>query len=292
MLNYSLTSLCIIFVVIFLLIMIQQYELKAIFILGDDQYDATSVKRASEFIVTCKLLLESDSNLFWVAFQSNVLADVSDVSGDFQKAFNEAKEGLQTKGWVLPKLESNMRNQVNIANIKVEKGTSNAYKMQSTIDKLESASSVVGEVPSLFNITPMYWKQNKDQILSHCIEMIEKKSDKNIVILHDEDSLFKDLEKTLQNTIKNQTILSYPSPCQNKTKSVQNVLDFSQQNKHILVTKNKYFNGCEACNVILLCFGGRGMRNTMMRGVQNVICIQIGDYNANMKGMKEDKTFC
>jgi hypothetical protein len=151
---------------------------------------------------------------------------------------------------------------------------------------------VVGEVPSLFNITPMYWKQNKDQILSHCIEMIEKKSDKNIVILHDGSSLFKHIENSLQNTIKNQTVLSYPSPSQNKTKSIQNVLDFSQENKHILVTKSKYFNGCEACNVILITCGFSGVRNTLMRGVQNVICIQVGSGLAKIKGMKEDQTFC
>jgi hypothetical protein len=250
------------------------------------------VKRASDFIVKCTSLLESDSNLFWVAFQSNVLADLSYVvKDDFQKAFNEAKEELQNTGWVLPTLELNMRNQVNIAKIQVEQGNSAFYKMQSTINKLESASSVVGEVPSLLDITPHDWKQKQDQILRHCIKMIQKKSDKNIVILHDDYSEFKNLGKTLQNTIKNQTTLSYPSPCQKKTKSIQNVLDFSLQNKHILVTEDKYFNGCEACNLILLNYRGSGMRNTLLRAVQNLICIHVGDY-AKIRGMKENKTFC
>ena len=215
---------------------------------------------------------------------------MSYVKDDFQKAFQETKEELEKKGWILPTLEVNMRNQVNIANIKVEKGDS-AYNMQSSINKLPSASSVVGDVPSLFNIKIDVWNKRKEEILKHCIELIEKKSDKNIVILHDDYYGFEDLEKTLKSAVKDKTILTYPSPSQTKKQSVQNVIDFSQQNNHILVTKHKYFNGCEACNLIFLCFNPLGTRNSLMRAVQNVICIQVGGF-AKIKGMKEDNTFC
>ena len=234
----------------------------------------------------------SDSNLFWVAFQSNLLADLGYVGEDFQKAFKETKEELEKKGWILPTLEVNMRNQVNIANIEVEKGIG-GYDMQSSINKLPSASSVVGEVPSLFNIKSRDdWNKNKEKILRHCIEIIQKKSDKNIVILHDGDFPFKDLEITLKNAIKTKTVLTYPSSSQNKKQNVQNIIDFSQQNNHILITKNKYFNGCEACNLIYLKYGNSGVRNSLMRAVQNVIYIHVGGVRIKIKGMKEDNKFC
>ena len=110
-------------------------------------------------------MLGSDSNLFWVAFQSNLLADLGYVGEDFQKAFKETKEELEKKGWILPTLEVNMRNQVNIANIEVEKGIG-GYDMQSSINKLPSASSVVGDVPSHFNIKSRDdWNKKKEEIL-------------------------------------------------------------------------------------------------------------------------------
>ena len=128
-----------------------------------------------------------------------------------------------------------MRNQVNVANIEVEKGDS-GVDMQSSINKLPSASSVVGDVPSLFNIKVGDWNKKKEDILRHCIKMIQKKSDKNIVILYDDYFESKDIEKTLKSAVKNKTILTYPSSSQTKQQNIQNVIDFSQQNNHILVT--------------------------------------------------------
>ena len=114
-------------------------------------YDASSVKRAEEFVSRCRDLLESNSKLFWVAFQSNMLSDLATVDPGFKEAFEKAKKQLAVNGWVLPMLQCNMRNQNNIANINVEKGTT-AYKMQTSVNQLPPPSSVVGEVPLLFNI--------------------------------------------------------------------------------------------------------------------------------------------
>ena len=247
------------------------------------------MKRAEEFVSKCRRLLESDSNLFWVAFQSNVLADVSGVDDDFKKAFEETKKGLSQKGWILPTLHSNMRNQVNIANINVESGTS-LDKMQSSVNQLPAASSVVGEVPVLFKVRYSDWDTKKEQVLKHAIELIEQKNKKNIVILYDDYFDSKDLEKIVKNIIRNKTIVSYPSLSGDKTQSVANVINFSVQSNHILVTKNRYFNGCEACSLIFLTGGGDGTRNCLMRAVQNLITIQLGG-SAKITGMKEDNTF-
>ena len=100
--------------------MIQQMT-QTFFILGYG-YDETSVKGAEEFLFKCRSLLGNESNLFWVAIQSNLLADMINVNDDFETAFKESKEALSMKGWFLPTLEANMRNQVNIANINIEQG--------------------------------------------------------------------------------------------------------------------------------------------------------------------------
>ena len=76
---------------------------------------ASSVKQLKEFIERCRGHLKSDSNLFWVALQSNQMADLSNVEDDFKKALDEMKKDLSMNGWVLPTLETNMRNQINIS---------------------------------------------------------------------------------------------------------------------------------------------------------------------------------
>ena len=107
-------------------------------------------------MIKCKSLLESESNLFWVAFQSNVLADVSNVEDDFKKSFEELKEELSKKGWILPSLSVNMRNQSNITKVTFDKGTS-TLDMNSSINVLPSATSTVGEVPLLFKMKYNDW---------------------------------------------------------------------------------------------------------------------------------------
>ena len=82
-------------------------------------YDATSVNQLKDFIKNCRKYLKSSSNLFWVALQSNQLADTSSVKEDFKEALKDMKEELIKDGWILPKLEANMRNQINISNINV-----------------------------------------------------------------------------------------------------------------------------------------------------------------------------
>ena len=114
-----------------------------------------------DFIKQSRQKLNSDSNLFWVALQSNQLADVSDVSDDFKKALEDMKEDLTKDGWILPQLESNMRNQINISNIKVEIEGSDVFEMQSSIPKLESGTSIVGELPIFLKVNNLRdWEKN------------------------------------------------------------------------------------------------------------------------------------
>ena len=56
---------------------------------------------------SCRQHLKSESNLFWVAVQSNVLADLINVKDGFKEALQEMKEELETKGWIIPKLQAN-----------------------------------------------------------------------------------------------------------------------------------------------------------------------------------------
>ena len=239
-------------------------------------------------------MLARDSNLFWVAFQSNVLADLNRAKDNFKNAFQQTKEDLSRKGWILPTLDANMRNQVNISNISVGEGSGN-HAMQSSINKLPSGSSIVGEVPLLVQIEQSNWGQKKEGLLKKCMERMEQSkaesNNKNVVILL--DSPPRDIEKALKNVIKNKTIVRYPSSCGSKKQSIDNVISFSEQNNHILVTESKYFDGCEASNLIFVSWFPDGVRNNVMRAVQNLICIQLlGVMDAEIKGMKKDNTFC
>ena len=206
------------------------------------------------------------------------------------------KKHLKKDGWILPQLESNMRNQINISNINVER--SGAWSMQSTIPKLESGTNIVGELPILIKVNDKSgWNKKKDKILAHCVQEINKKDNKNVVILYDND-LFKDVGKDLKRLIKDKTVIEYPSN-EGKHKNIQNIKDFIEKDDHILFTKKNYFNGCETSNIICLnTCSSDGQRNVLMRGVKNVILVDVGDDEkvdfyrfTKVSGMKEDKRF-
>ena len=252
-------------------------------------YNATSVKTLTEFLTSCRQQLKHEDNLFWVSLQSNVLADLSDVEKDFENALQEMKEEMKENGWILPTLEANMRNQVNIANVQIEKSDRYVGEMQASITKLKSGTSLIGEIPILFKVND--WNKKKDKVLQHCIELMSQKSEKNIVVLWDSPT-FEDVANDIKKVIKDKEVVAYPSK-KSKEEGISNVQQFIEKIDHILVTRNKYFNGCESANVIFLTRGFEGVRNSVLRGVQNIICIQLtfGDYDAKMNGMKEDNRF-
>ena len=233
--------------------------------------------------------MTSDSALFWVALQSNQLSDVSLVEDDFREALNDMKEDLTRDGWILPQLETNMRNQINISNINVIGGK--LYKMQSIIRKLESGANMAGELPTLLKVrNERDWMKKKDKILLHCIQEMNKRDRKNVVILHNNDDGFEDVGKDLKRLIKDKTVIEYPSN-EGKKKDIQNIKDFIEKDDHILVTRDDYFNGCEASSIVYLSYGySSGIRNGLMRGVKNSILVDVNG-RAKISGMKEDKRF-
>ena len=228
--------------------------------------------------------------MVWIALQSNSLADLISVEQNFEEALTNMKEDLKKEEWIFPTLHANMRNQVNIAKINVEKGRSYG-DMQCLIEKLISGSTLIGEVPLLIKVGRYDWETKKDEVLKHCIELMNQKSEKNVVVLWDRDYYFKDVTDDIKRVIKGKKIVSYPSKdCQKEDILV--VKDFVENSGHILITKSHYFNGCEAANIIFLTHGGRGIRNFILRGVQNIICVQIlGGAKAQIRGMKEDNRF-
>ena len=242
-----------------------------------------------DFIKQSRQKLNSESNLFWVALQSNQLADVSDVSDDFMKALEDMKEDLTKDGWILPQLESNMRNQINISNIAIE-GFNNYYAMQSSIAKLKSGTNIVGELPILFRVkNKSEWKKKKDQILVHCIQKMNKKDKKNVAILYDREYMFEHVGKDLKRLMKDKIVIEYPSD-QGTQKDISNIKDFIEKDDHILFTRSNYFNGCEASNIVYLSHSGGGIRNSLMRGVKNLILVDV-EGDVLVSGMKEDKRF-
>ena len=246
------------------------------------------MKRLTEFLTRCRQQLKKEEHLFWVSLQSNLLADVTYVKENFETALNEMKEEMSGKGWILPTLKANMRNQANITNVQINEGCS--LPVQSSIAQLASGSSLIGGIPVLFKVDPIRWDQSKDEVLRHCIKLMSKKSEKNIVVLWD-DLKFRNVADDIQRVIKDKKIVPYPSK-QSKEGGILNVKQFIEKSDHILVTRNYYFNGCESANIILLTQGfNAGIRNAVLRGVENVICVQVGNGTSNsleINGMKED----
>ena len=236
--------------------------------------------------------MKSDSNLFWVALQSNLLADTSYVEDDFKEELTKMKAELTKEGWVFPQLEANMRNQANISNINVE-WSGGSYPMQSSIKKLQSATNIVGEIPTLIKVEDEHqdgWNKKKDAILEHCLKEMDEKDNKNLVVLFDDD-WFEDVDSDLKTLVKKKTVVEYPSK-QNKQKGEQNIKDFIEKDNHILVTRNRYFNGCEASKVLFLTWNSAGVRNSLMRSVKNLTCVDIDPGGlTTINGMKEDKRF-
>ena len=247
----------------------------------------------------CQQQFQNKSNLFWVSLQSNLLADLSVVTNDFAEAVQEMKVEMKRNGWVLPTLSANMRNQVNIAKVHFEKGEMSGWEMQSSITKLASGSSLIGEIPMLFRVKLIDWEDKKDKMLKHCIDLLSQKSEKNLVVLWDHDNFFDSVEVDIKTVIEDKKIVSYPSK-QSKKEGIRRkkkhakkiVKRFVEKSDHILVTKTKYLNGCECANAIVLTYGDGGVRNSVLRGVQNMLCIQLTIGNeAKMNGMKEDSRF-
>ena len=255
-------------------------------------HDATSVKRLAEFLKRCRQQLKKENNLFWVSLQSNLLADLAYVEKDFENAVREMQDELKESGWILPKLKANMRNQVNIANVKIQKGT-NIYKAQSSIEKLKSGTSLIGEIPILFKVEGNDWIKRKHKVLKHCIDLMCQKSDNNIVVLYCFQGQ-RTIADDIKSVIKDKKVVSYPSK-QSKEDGISSLKQFVEKSNYILVTQKDYFNGCESANIIFLSSSFGDVRNSALRGVQNTICIQLcngGSINdVKFHGMKEDNRF-
>ena len=80
---------------------------------------------------------------------------MSRVRNDFKEALTEMKDELKKEEWIFPTLQANMRNQVNIANVNVEKGNRNANHDNETL--------------------PIYFKEDSIKLLKlphfHCYQV-------------------------------------------------------------------------------------------------------------------------
>ena len=219
------------------------------------------------------------------------MADIQEASKNYADAIHKMKDELTEKGWIFPTLKANMRNQVNIANIDAEYDEKiGDVGMQSAIKKLKPASSLVGDIPLLFKVKKDQWKRRKDEVLKHCIDVMAEKSGKNIVVLYDgNNDLFGDVADVIKRVVKDKKVLPYPS-YKGEKEDIENVKIFVEKTNHILATKNHHFDGCEAPNIIYVCCAHPGVRNSLLRGVENLICVQLGD-TFKFKGMKEDRRF-
>ena len=255
-----------------------------------------SVQNIQYFLSKCRQHLQGKKKFFWISFQSNVLVDTAlyMLIEDFNLAFEDLKQNLSSNGWLLPNLSANMRNQKNIYNISV-KGSSRSKTdtCNTALSRLRIGSTVVGELPFLVKIKRHHWPEKETEILNHCVELIDQKTDRNIIILHDASFPSPDIENSLKEVLRNKIVLSYPCPGNNE-QGIRNFQDFCEKKNHLLVTQVKYFNGCEAPNVIYLADGGFGIRNAMLRAVERLVCVLRllpNESFISIKGVKEDNSF-
>ena len=73
------------------------------------------MKEVKKFLSRCREYLEKSQRTLWIAFQSNVFTDTAKVIKGFTEEFEQTKTTLANRGWLLPSLNINMRNQKNIA---------------------------------------------------------------------------------------------------------------------------------------------------------------------------------
>lgn len=255
-----------------------------------------SVQNIQHFLSKCRQHLQGKKKFFWISFQSNVLVDTAlyMLIEDFNLAFEDLKQNLSSNGWLLPNLSANMRNQKNIYNISV-KGSSRSKTdtCNTALSRLRIGSTVVGELPFLVKIKRHHWREKETEILNHCVELIDQKTERNIIILHDASFPSLDIENSLKEVLRNKIVLSYPCPGSNE-QGIRNFQDFCEKKNHLLVTQVKYFNGCEAPNVIYLTDGGFGIRNAMLRAVERLVCVLRllpNETFISIKGVKEDNSF-
>lgn len=265
--------------------------------LGCSNYHGNeSVQNIQQFLCKCRQHLKEKKKFFWITFQSNVLVDTAGnmLTEDFNLAFKDLKKNLSSNDWLLPNLNANMRNQKNIYNISV-KGSSQSKTdtCNTALSRLRIGSTVIGELPFLLKIRRHHWSEKETELLNHAVKLIDQKSERNIIILHDASFSSCGIENTLKEVLRNKTVLSYPYPG-NNPEGIKNFQDFCEKKNHLLVTQVNYFNGCEAPNVIYLSEGGFGIRNAMLRAVERLVCVLRllpNDTFVSISGVKEDNSF-
>ena len=232
-----------------------------------------------EGISRCRKHLEKNQRILWISFQSNLLTDTADVSEGFKNEFKQVKKSLASHGWLLPTLNVNMRNQRNIARVKVESDKANFYQMQYLLPLLNDNTLLVGEVPVEVKLEKRFWENQKHRVFKYVIDQMNEKNDKNILFLLSQDAKIEDVAGILK-TISNSTVLMYPI-VKDKKLGEANVKAFIEDSNIILVTHDELFNGCETSKVVYIKMGDlnilRDIKSSIRRAIEHLIIVNVTD---------------
>ena len=72
-------------------------------------YDEESIEKAEHFVLKCYSLIRSGT-LFWLAFQTNALSDITSNKTSYRDSIIKMKSNLKNNGFHLASLSTNMRN--------------------------------------------------------------------------------------------------------------------------------------------------------------------------------------
>ena len=150
-------------------------------------YNKQSVEKARLFLQVCVSVL-GEASCLWIAFQSNVLYDLTYTYNEFSQSFKDMLEDMEREyGFYLPTLRSvNMRNSNEIVELsKAVKPEDDFYKIRNDVVEILSAqkSSVTSRKPRLIPIE----KQNLKPQLKNVIKAAMDGKEINVFLYNDKN---------------------------------------------------------------------------------------------------------
>ena len=237
-------------------------------------YDEESVEKAESFVLKCASLL-TDKSLFWLAFQTNALSDITTSNASFGESIMKMKNNLKDNGFHLARLSTNMRNCCEVASIKVSP-VGASFKLQMGVEHLNSAT--YGAIPNLIPLNNRNTNSRFKDVLREALSL--ESFDRSILLIHDGRIFDSNEIANILATFKTEKVFTFDPDLQEEDISK---LQFEQFLSHtydaVLISHQDYVTGIEACNVIYVMQGNSNvdamLRCTLLRAVQSLCIIDV-----------------
>ena len=214
-------------------------------------YNKETVEKAKLFLQVCVSVL-GDASYLWIAFQSNVLCDLTYTSHEFRQAFIDMTEEMSKEyGFYLPTLSVNMRNSGEIVELSKAVKTEDSKMFNVTKDVIEilssKSTSVVSRKPRLIPIET----QNLKTELKNVIKTAMDGKRANVFLFNDRSRVrfHPDEIKSalLELGVQEEDILCHTL---DSTTSKDEMKAFLLNPKGVLICQDECFIGMESFSVV------------------------------------------